>query len=76
MRVIFLTENFMRGGIDIFLVNLVKNWPSIDEITLYVNNEYEELVGFRAILSKNKNVKVAKFNSIAKLLYVHIKLDY
>ena len=50
MRVIFLTENFMRGGIDIFLVNLVKNWPSIDEITLYVNNEYEELVGFRGYI--------------------------
>ena len=64
----------MRGGIDIFLVNLVKNWPSIDEITLYVNNEYEELVGFRAILSKNKNVKVAKFNSIAKLFICSYKI--
>ena len=42
----------MRGGID----NLQsgQELPSIDEITLYVNNEYEELVGFKLYCRKIK----------------------
>lgn len=38
MKIAFLTENFHRGGLDTFLVNLVNCWPAAeDELTIYCN---------------------------------------
>ena len=61
MRIVFVTENFMRGGIDVFLINLIKNWPAADEIILLINKEYEELKNFEDLFASNKNVSLIKF---------------
>lgn len=31
MKICFFTENFHKGGLDTFLINLVNNWPAADD---------------------------------------------
>lgn len=45
MRICFFTENYYKGGLDTFLINLVNAWPnSDDELILVCNNSHPGLI--------------------------------
>lgn len=44
MKICFLTENFYKGGLDTFLINIFNAWPdSKDELTLVCNDTHPGL---------------------------------
>lgn len=44
MKVCFFTENYYKGGLDTFLINLINAWPDInDELTLVCNGSHPGL---------------------------------
>ncbi|WP_341880168.1 glycosyltransferase family 4 protein [Synechococcus sp. UW140] len=44
MRICFFTENYYKGGLDTFLINLVNSWPDIrDDLTLVCNASHPGL---------------------------------
>lgn len=50
MRICFFTENFNKGGLDTFLINLINFWPiPKDELTLLCNKNHP---GINSILEK------------------------
>ncbi|MBH44292.1 MAG: hypothetical protein CMD88_02400 [Gammaproteobacteria bacterium] len=52
MKIIFFTENNRAGGMDKFLVTLLKNWPNNkDELTLICNRDHPGLVDLERELS-------------------------
>jgi glycosyltransferase involved in cell wall biosynthesis len=41
MKICFFTENYYKGGLDTFLINLINAWPDVDdEITLVCNGTH------------------------------------
>ena len=45
MRVAFFTENSYSGGLDVFLTNLINNWPNeTDELVLVCNRSHPGIV--------------------------------
>ncbi|MDC3200265.1 glycosyltransferase family 4 protein [Porticoccaceae bacterium] len=45
MKICFYTENYYKGGLDTFLINLINAWPdSDDELTLVCNGTHPGLV--------------------------------
>ncbi len=44
MKICFFTENYYKGGLDTFLINLVNSWPDTkDELTLVCNGTHPSL---------------------------------
>lgn len=49
MKICFFTENYHKGGLDTFLINLFNSWPDVsDELTLVCNNTHPGLETIRA----------------------------
>jgi len=60
MKICFFTENYYKGGLDTFLINLVNAWPNtIDELTILCNGTHS---GLDTIAEKTKRpVEIKKY---------------
>jgi glycosyltransferase involved in cell wall biosynthesis len=47
MRIGFFTQNVRKGGLDTFLINLLKHWQKDDEIVLFCNRSHPGLLDLR-----------------------------
>ena len=63
MNVLFFTENYYRGGLDTFLINLFNAWPDAgDELTLACNATHPGLATIEAKVSRP--LKVERYSRI------------
>lgn len=61
MKICLLTENYYRGGLDTFIINLINHWPkNDDEFTLICNSSHPGLADIKKKL--NKKIKFIKYN--------------
>lgn len=63
MKICFFTENFYKGGLDTFLINLVNAWPDQnDELTLLCNGTHP---GLETIAEKTvRPIKIKKYSRL------------
>ena len=63
MKICFFTENYYKGGLDTFLINLFNAWPdSKDELTLVCNGTHP---GLETIAEKTvRPIKIKKYNRV------------
>lgn len=63
MKICFFTENFYKGGLDTFLINLFNAWPdSKDELTLVCNGMHP---GLKTIAEKTvRPIKINKYHRV------------
>jgi len=63
MNICFFTENYYKGGLDTFLINLFNAWPdSKDELTLVCNGTHP---GLKTIIEKTvRQVKIKSYSRI------------
>ncbi|HBI22229.1 MAG TPA: hypothetical protein DDY37_06575 [Legionella sp.] len=40
MKIAFFNQNIKQGGLDTFILNLINNWPEIDEVILFCNRSH------------------------------------
>lgn len=60
MRICFFTENYYKGGLDTFLINLINAWPDArDEVVLFCNGTYPGLVNI--VENTNRPLKIEKY---------------
>lgn len=50
MKIAFFTQNYKRGGLDTFIVNLLSRWPTDDELLLFCNESHPGLTAIRSQL--------------------------
>ena len=63
MNICFFTENYYKGGLDTFIINLINAWPSNnDNLTLICNESHP---GFETI--KNKISRLTKYKKYSRL---------
>lgn len=43
MKILLFTENFYAGGMDVFIINLINNWPANDIFYLVCNHDHPGL---------------------------------
>lgn len=48
MKTAFFTQNIKRGGLDTFLINLIRHWPQTDHVTVFCNRSHPGLSDIRA----------------------------
>ena len=62
MRICIVTESYIRGGIDTFLISLINGWPlGKDEFTIYINSEH---LGTEYIAEKiDKSIKIITYKN-------------
>ena len=72
MRLCLFTENYLKGGLDTFIVNLLKNLPDDVVITLVCNNNHSNLLYLEDALSDRVEIIKYEFftNIVIKYLYV------
>ena len=60
MKICFFTENYYKGGLDTFLINLVNAWPNTtDELTLVCNGTHS---GLNTIVEKtSRQLKIKRY---------------
>lgn len=60
MKICFFTENYYKGGLDTFIINLVNGWPdSKDQLTLICNGSHS---GIETIVEKTiRPLKIKKY---------------
>ena len=63
MKICFYTENYYKGGLDTFLINLFNAWPDKkDELTLVCNGSH---AGLATIMEKTlRSIKIEKYHRI------------
>ena len=71
MRLCLFTENYLKGGLDTFIVNLLKNLPDDVVITLVCNNNHSNLLYLEDVLSDRVEIIKYEFftNIVIKYLY-------
>lgn len=52
MNILLFCENYRKGGLDTFLVNLISEWPD-DNVFLMINESHEGIEGLKSKLNKN-----------------------
>ncbi|MDA7541811.1 glycosyltransferase family 4 protein [Gammaproteobacteria bacterium] len=82
MKICFYTENYHKGGLDTFLINLINTWPDKqDEITLVCNSTHPGLNSIKKNIYRD--FKIKKYNRIFtshffqvknNLLFLHVLL--
>lgn len=50
MKIAFFTQNYKQGGLDTFIVNLLRHWPPGDDILLFCNESHPGLPWIRSHL--------------------------
>ena len=63
MKICLFTENYYKGGLDTFLINLINAWPDDrDELTLFCNSSHP---GIDTIKEKvNRAIRIKKYRRI------------
>ena len=63
MKICFFTENYYKGGLDTFIINLFNAWPDLnDELTLVCNNSHS---GLETIAEKTiRPIKIKKYRRL------------
>ena len=70
MRICIVTESYIRGGIDTFLISLINGWPvDKDEFTIYINSEH---LGTEYIAKRiDKSIEIITYkNFTTRISYV------
>ena len=63
MKICFITENYYKGGLDTFIINLVNAWPDEkDELTLICNGTHPGLVTIST--DTKRRLKIRKYYRI------------
>ena len=63
MKICFYTENYYKGGLDTFLINLFNAWPDKkDELTLICNSTHPGLTNIKK--NTYRDFKIKKYNRI------------
>lgn len=58
MRVCIFTENYYKGGLDTFLINLVNSWPNADdELSLVCNYSHPGLESIESAVVRNLQIE-------------------
>ena len=61
MNICFFTENYYKGGLDTFLINLINSWPSNDDLlTLACNGNHAGLSNIETQV--NRQIIIKKYN--------------
>jgi glycosyltransferase involved in cell wall biosynthesis len=87
MKVCIFTENYYKGGVDTFLINLINSWPiSNDEISLICNSSHQGISNIKEKVSRKLSIeKYSRFFTSALvqgktnnifLKYIPIKLFF
>ena len=60
MKICFFTENYYKGGLDTFLINLINSWPDVnDKLTLACNGTH---AGLETITEKtNRPIEIKRY---------------
>ena len=60
MKICFFTENYYKGGLDTFLINLINAWPDVnDKLTLVCNGTH---AGLETIVEKsNRPLEIKRY---------------
>jgi len=62
MNICILTENYYKGGLDTFLINILNSWPNHkDNFTFICNQDYPGLSTIKTKLSKKVNIKTYNY---------------
>ena len=57
MKICIYTENYHKGGLDSFVINLINSWPnSDDKFTFVVNANHPGLEEIESRVKKNINI--------------------
>jgi glycosyltransferase involved in cell wall biosynthesis len=60
MKICFFTENYYKGGLDTFIINLTNSWPTkSDELTLICNKTHP---GLKTIKSKSPHLGISEYS--------------
>ena len=69
MKICFFTENFYKGGLDTFVINLFNVWPDHnDELTLFCNASHPGLEVIEDKTTRPINIKKYSLTFFSKLL--------
>ena len=73
MNICILTENYYRGGLDTFIINLINNWPNQnDEFTIICNKSHPGLNDIKKRVKKLTKIKRYNFFLLQKLPMVSL----
>ena len=62
MNVGLFVQNYLRGGLDTFLIELINNWPNKnDNIILFCNTDHPGIKVIKSQVSNNK-FKLVEYN--------------
>jgi len=61
VKVLLFCENYRKGGLDTFLINLMNNWPE-DEVFLIINSSHEGLDYLRSKLGSENLIVTSLFS--------------
>jgi glycosyltransferase involved in cell wall biosynthesis len=77
MKICFFTENYYKGGLDTFLINLINAWPDVnDELTLVCNGTH---TGLETIIEKtSRPLEIKKYYRLftSNIAQGHCKLSW
>lgn len=79
MKIALFTENYIRGGLDTFIVTLLNNWPEADdEFTLICNEQHPGLEDIRQKLRRPCRIvthRIATYDGLAARMRENRLLD-
>ena len=62
MKICLLTENYYRGGLDTFIINLINDWPDkLDNFTIVCNKSHPGLTDIENRVKKKVRFVKYKF---------------
>ena len=70
MKICLLTENYYRGGLDTFIINLINGWPDkFDNFTIICNESHPGLIDIEKRVKKK--VRFIFEGNFKTFLYKH-----
>lgn len=88
MKILIFTENYYKGGLDTFIINLINSWPHRDDFYIMSNKDYpgletiirKTILDIRFLEYSNWQKKISEWNIflkyISKLLKFPIFLPF
>ncbi|MEQ1794865.1 MAG: glycosyltransferase family 4 protein [Nitrospira sp.] len=80
MKTAFFTQNIKKGGLDTFIINLIRHWPQTDSIIVFCNRshpglseirarvpDYVEIVPYDFLIAQDINSRFAQAPSLVRL---------
>ena len=62
MRIVFFIEDYVKGGHNVVVTNIINNWPTDDELILISNSDNLGLDLIKRRLIRICNIYLHKFN--------------